>query len=339
MKYADLGEKISTKTQRWLVTGASGFIGSHLTEFLLNHNQFVTGLDNFSTSSASDFQKFKQNLSPDAQKRFSFYEADIRDLKKMISIAHEHDYVIHQAALGSVPRSVEDPIATHDSNVTGTLNMLVAAEKAKVKKFVFASSSSVYGDSQVFPQLEPHIGSPLSPYAVSKRTCELYGLNFAHVYNLPVIGLRYFNVFGPRQRPDGPYAAVIPRWIAALMKGEQTLIHGDGETSRDFCFVKNVVQANVLGAITENPESNNQLYNIALGGSTSLNELHQWISAYIEKKTGSKPPAVQNGPFRKGDIRHSKADVTKAQTLLGYTPEFQVREGLAETIESFLNQT
>lgn len=338
MNFKELGLAVGKKAQRWFVTGSAGFIGSHITEFLLQNGQTVVGFDNLSNSTPEDVDHIKNLFSRDVAARYNFIKGDICNAQDVMKASQGCDYVIHQAAVGSVPRSILDPISTHDSNVTGTLNVLVAAEKHKVKKMVFASSSSVYGDAKVFPQVEEHIGSPLSPYAVSKRTCELYAFNFAHVYQLPVIGLRYFNVFGPRQKPDGPYAAVIPKWIHALIYDEPTEIHGDGETSRDFCYVKNVVKANILAAINTNPAADSQVYNVALGGGTSLNELHHILSELISAKMGKKMQPPKYSPFRKGDIRHSKADISKVQNSLGFTPEFTVSQGLAETVASYIKK-
>ncbi len=336
MNFKELGAHISLKSQRWLVTGSAGFIGSHITEFLLHHGQNVVGYDNLSNSSQENIDHVKNVFGSEASSRYKLIKADVCNKEDLIKATQGCDYVIHQAGVGSVPRSIVDPISTHEANITGTLNVLIAAEKAKVKKVVYASSSSVYGDTQIFPQTEEHIGSPLSPYAVSKRTCEIYGLNFSHVYQLPTIGLRYFNVFGPRQKPDGPYAAVIPKWIDALINDAPTEIHGDGETSRDFCYVKNVVKANILAAISTDPAASAQIYNVALGGGTSLNELHHILSELIAAKMGKKMRPPQYSPFRKGDIRHSKADISKAQNLLSFTPEFTVSEGLADTVASYL---
>lgn len=338
MTNKELSQKLSASPKKWFVTGAAGFIGSHLVEFLLKSGQEVVGIDNFSNSSQESLAEIK-NANPNLNwNRFQFHKMDVCDQSGLFETIKGCDYVLHQAAVGSVPRSILDPISTHDSNVTGTLQVLYVAEKLKIKNVVYASSSSVYGDNKTYPQREDQIGAPLSPYAVSKRVCEIYAANFTAVYNLPTIGLRYFNVFGPRQRPDGPYAAVIPKWISAILKNQQTEINGDGTTSRDFCFVKNVVNANILAALNTDPALNGQIFNIALGGSTSLNELHQIIAELISKQTNREIPQPKYGPFRRGDIKLSCADIGKAKQLLKFTPEFSVKDGLIEAVEHYVKK-
>lgn len=305
----------------WLVTGAAGFIGSHLVETLLRDGETVVGFDNFATG-------HQRNLD-DAVKRggnaerFRFINGDITDLAACGQACSGVDYVLHQAALGSVPRSIERPLDTHRANVDGFINMLVAARDAKVKRFVYASSSSVYGDDPGLPKIEARTGRVLSPYAATKQINETYARVFERTYGLETAGLRYFNVFGPRQDPNGAYAAVMPRWFAALQKGEDCVINGDGSTSRDFCFVKNVVQANVKAATA--PGASNEVYNVAYGGKTSLLELYEMISARLGVK---RAPVFK--PFRAGDIKDSQADISLAQTKLGYAPTHSVAQGLDE---------
>lgn len=353
--------------QTWLVTGCAGFIGSHLIETLLNLNQKVVGLDNFATGHRKNLNIVRKSVGEKAWKRFHFIRGDIRKLKdcykafglKMPKLgsslkvtanrprrtAHSVDIVLHQAALGSVPRSIKDPLTTHDVNVTGFVNMLQAAKNAGVRRFVYASSSSVYGDSPVLPKREDRIGRQLSPYAVSKYTNELYAGVFGRCYGLETIGLRYFNVFGPRQDPDGPYAAVIPRWIAAIRKGDPVQIYGDGKTSRDFCYVDNVVQANLLAALRKKREETCQIYNVACGTRTSLNELYSIIQSTIQSRdrgqlprrvhpqpaalrSQAKAPPPSYLPERAGDVRHSLADILKPKHSLGYNPAIRIKSGI-----------
>lgn len=317
-------------TNRWLVTGVAGFIGSNLLETLLRLDQEVVGLDNFSTGHQHNLDEV-QGLVSDAQwGRFRMIRGDIRDQTACAEAVDGVDYVLHQAALGSVPRSIEDPVETNSSNITGFLNMLVAARDAKVRGFVYAASSSTYGDHPGLPKVEEHIGRPLSPYAVTKYVNELYADVFGRCYDFAATGLRYFNIFGPRQDPEGAYAAVIPCWFAALLRGEPVFINGDGLTSRDFCFVDNAVQANILAALAENPAARGQVYNIACGARTTLNELFGHIRELVAR---SRPEALQAEAVhrgeRKGDVRHSLADISKARTLLGYDPLFSVHDGLS----------
>lgn len=329
MNYDTLTSSLKLESRKWLITGVAGFIGSNLLEALLKLNQKVVGLDNFITGHKSNLEEVKSIVSVDRWENFIFTEGDIRDQQTCKQVCHGVDYVLHQAALGSVPRSIENPIATNENNLVGYLNMIVAAKDARVKRFVYATSSSVYGDHPDLPKLEDKVGCPLSPYAVTKKMNEAYADVFARVYGFQSIGLRYFNVFGPRQDPNGPYAAVIPKWFAALSKGAEVYIYGDGATSRDFCYVENVVQANLLAACTGNEEAINQVYNIACGERTTLNELFELIRSNVVELSPdvalAKP--VYRG-FRPGDIRHSLANISKAKMLLGYEPQYSVRKGL-----------
>lgn len=317
-----------------MVTGAAGFIGSHIVEALLSMDQSVIGIDNLSNGRMSNIAEVLALVTPTQRERFDFRVGDIRTLNDAnFEVGAPIDFILHQAALGSVPRSIENPIATHEANVTGSLHVLQFARAQAVKKIIFASSSSVYGDSAQFPQKESNVGRQLSPYAVSKRATELYAMNFGETYGLPVIGLRYFNVFGPRQRPDGPYSAVIPRWIAAMCKGERPVINGDGRVSRDFCFVKNVVKANLLAALAEASSSNQQIYNITMGGSTNLLQLYECLAANLSDIAGIRvgPPMFQ--PSRQGDLQRSQADVELAKKNLNYSPDVSVEDGLRATCE------
>jgi UDP-N-acetylglucosamine/UDP-N-acetylgalactosamine 4-epimerase len=322
-------ESLSRFVRTWLITGVAGFIGSNLLETLLKLDQVVIGLDNFATGYRHNLEEVERLVSPEQWRNFTFIEGDIRDLDTCRRACASVDYVLHQAALGSVPRSIEDPILTNAANISGFLNMLVAARDAGVRRFVYAASSSTYGDHPDLPKKESIIGKPLSPYAVTKYVNELYADVFARAYGFKSIGLRYFNVFGPRQDPDGAYAAVIPRWFAAMLHGETVFINGDGETSRDFCFIDNCVQANLLAAAAEDQDALGEVYNVACGQSTTLNELLQMIKALVAEV---RPEAIDVAPryrdFRPGDVRHSLADITKAQQLLGYEPRFSVSEGL-----------
>lgn len=327
--YEATKELLRVHPGKWLITGVAGFIGSNLLETLLNLDQVVIGLDNFATGHQRNLDEVQRSVSPTQWNRFTFFEGDIRDFETCRTVCTGIDYVLHQAALGSVPRSIEDPLLTNAANITGFLNMLTAARDAKVKRFVYAASSSTYGDHSDLPKREDKIGNPLSPYAVTKYVNELYADVFARAYGFKSIGLRYFNVFGPRQDPNGAYAAVIPKWFAAILAGEPVYINGDGETSRDFCFIDNCVQANILAATTENPEATGQVYNVAFGQRTTLNELFQLIQALVVK---TQPEAAAVKPiycdFRPGDVRHSLADIGKAERLLGYQPRVSVSEGL-----------
>lgn len=325
------------KPATWLITGVAGFIGSNLLETLLNNGQHVVGLDNFATGHQHNLDQVKTLVSDVHWANFRFIEGDIRNIATCHQACAGVDYVLHQAALGSVPRSLEDPITTNSTNIDGFLNMLVAVRDANVKRFVYAASSSTYGDHPGLPKVEGNIGKPLSPYAVTKYVNELYAEVFARCYSVQPIGLRYFNVFGPRQDPDGAYAAVIPKWIAAMVRGDKVFVNGDGETSRDFCFIDNVVQANVLAASTEKTEAVNQVYNIAVGDRTTLNQL---LTVLAENLAPRFTHLEQFKPiyrdFRSGDVRHSLADISKAHTLLGYTPTHHVGEGLSKALDWYL---
>ncbi|MFZ5652556.1 MAG: SDR family oxidoreductase [Bacillota bacterium] len=313
----------------WLVTGVAGFIGSNILEQLLKLDQTVVGLDNFSTGYKRNLEEVLSGVSAKQAGRFNFVQGDVRDLDTCRRCCEGVDIVLHQAALGSVPRSIEDPITTNQSNIDGFLNMLVAARDKKVKRFVYAASSSTYGDHPGLPKVEDRIGQPLSPYAVTKYVNELYAGVFGRVYGMECIGLRYFNIFGPRQDPDGAYAAVIPKWFSGLLRGETVYINGDGETSRDFCFIENAVQANILAGCVDDEAALGQVYNIAFGERTTLNDLFYLIRELV---VGVSPLAAGVTPvyrdFRPGDVRHSLADIGKASKLLGYAPTHSVRDGL-----------
>jgi UDP-N-acetylglucosamine 4-epimerase len=331
--FQDLQVRLATEQHTWLITGVAGFIGSNLLETLLKLDQTVVGLDNFATGHHANLSQVQSLVAPAQWARFSFIEGDIRKLDDCHRACAGVEYVLHQAALGSVPRSLEDPITTNSANIDGFLNMLVAARDAKVTRFVFAASSSTYGDHPGLPKLEDRIGKPLSPYAVTKYVNELYADVFARAYGFKTIGLRYFNIFGPRQDPNGAYAAVVPKWAAAMIKNEQVWINGDGETSRDFCYIANAVQANLLAATAVAEEATNQIYNIAVGDRTTLNELFEAMRATLEPRF---PHLKQYAPvyrdFRAGDVRHSLADVSKAQTLLGYRASHRIRDGVVEAM-------
>jgi UDP-N-acetylglucosamine 4-epimerase len=332
-------QALALNPQRWLVTGAAGFIGSHLLEELLRLDQQVVGVDNFSTGKRENLVEVHQAVSPRQWERLRFIEGDIRDPATCQDACRGVQTVLHQAALGSVPRSIENPLDCHDNNVTGTLNLLVAAREERVPRLVYASSSAVYGDDQSLPKLEKHTGFPLSPYAVSKQAGELYAGVFASLYGLKTVGLRYFNVFGPRQDPNGAYAAVIPRWIASLINDQQVTINGTGETSRDFCYVANVVQANLLAAYTDNPLALSRVYNVAVNQRTTLNELFAKLRARLVPRFGhvlhSRP---RYGEFRKGDVLHSLADIERAEKLLGYRPTHSVDQGLDAALDWYIGQ-
>ncbi|TAL71792.1 MAG: SDR family oxidoreductase [Rhodanobacter sp.] len=312
---------------KWLVTGAAGFIGSNLVEALLALGQTVVGLDNFATGYQRNLDEVERLVGPEAWSRFTFLEHDIRKLEDCQAACRDVHYVLHQAALGSVPRSIEDPLATHAANATGFLNMLVAARDAKVQTFTYAASSSTYGDEPSLPKVEDKIGHALSPYAVTKLLDEIYADVFTRCYGFKAIGLRYFNVFGPRQDPDGAYAAVIPQWLATMIKREHVYINGDGETTRDFCFVANAVQANLLAALADE-EQRNLVYNVAVGQRTSLNELFAGlVDGLAAADVHYDLPAVYRD-FRPGDVRHSLADISRAHARLGYAPTHTLLQGL-----------
>lgn len=333
-----LSDQVRSTRRRWLVTGVAGFIGSHLLETLLKLDQDVVGLDSFATGHRRNLDEVRGLVGEKAWARFSFIEGDIVDLTTCRRASEGVSLVLHQAALGSVPRSLKDPLATHAANATGFLNMLVAARDAGAQRFVYAASSSTYGDHPALPKVEENIGRPLSPYAVTKYLNELYADVFARNYGLRSVGLRYFNVFGARQDPEGPYAAVIPLWVRNMLRGEVCVINGDGETSRDFCYVADAVQANLLAALTSSNDALNQVYNVAVGNRTTLNELHALISALVRQAqpTGTILGA-EHRAFRAGDVRHSQADISKARSLLSYQPTHDVRAGLQEAIGWYVN--
>jgi UDP-N-acetylglucosamine 4-epimerase len=374
--YTQLQTRLQSESHTWLVTGVAGFIGSNLLEALLKLNQRVVGLDNFATGHQRNLDEVQSLVTPEQWRNFQFVQGDIRNLENCQRAMLFHhlplgegrgegspnysipvEYVLHQAALGSVPRSIEDPITTNETNISGFLNMLVAARDAKVKRFVYAASSSTYGDHPALPKVEDNIGKPLSPYAVTKLVNEIYADVFARTYGFKTIGLRYFNVFGPRQDPNGAYAAVIPKWIASMIQGEPVFINGDGETSRDFCYIDNTVQANLLAATVTAPPPTpviasearqsmsplpspvNQVYNVAVGDRTTLNELYEQLQinllpSYPHLK--GVQPVYRD--FRAGDVRHSLADISKAATLLGYQPTHRIGEGLKVAMEWYVHK-
>lgn len=337
-KYQELKPALKAKPATWLVTGVAGFIGSNLLETLLKLNQKVIGLDNFSTGHRHNLDQVKALVTPAQWQSFRLIEGDIRNLADCTAACNGVDYVLHQAALGSVPRSLEDPILTNENNITGFLNMLVAARDAQVRRFVYAASSSTYGDHPGLPKVEDLIGKPLSPYAVTKYVNELYADVFSRCYGFKTIGLRYFNIFGQRQDPAGAYAAVIPKWVASMIKNEPVFINGDGETSRDFCYIDNTVQANLLAATTDNPDAVGQVYNVAVGDRTSLNQLFEGIRSLLEPRfphLKDFKPSYRD--FRAGDVRHSLADISKAQNRLGYVPSHHIGEGLKVAMDWYVN--
>lgn len=332
--YERVCSQLEKEPKKWLITGVAGFIGSNLLEKLLALGQEVVGLDNFSTGKRENLDEVERIVGRERWKNFKFIEGDLRDLDICMAACSNVDIVLHQGAIGSVPRSIEYPADTHSANATGALNIFVSAKEKRVKRVVYASSSAVYGDEPTLPKVEHRIGKPLSPYAATKLVNEIYADVFSRVYKIELIGLRYFNVFGPRQDPEGPYAAVIPRWISAMLKNQPVFIYGDGETSRDFCYVANVVQANILSALTDNQEALNRVYNIAVGQRTTLNQL---FSTIREKLLASVSGLKINEPvyedFRPGDIRHSLADITLAKNLLGYQPTHTLADGLEEALD------
>jgi UDP-N-acetylglucosamine 4-epimerase len=339
-RYNEIKEQLTESPKSWLITGVAGFIGSNLLETLLLLNQKVIGLDNFATGHQHNLDEVKALVSDEQWKNFSFIEGDIRnygDCEKALSPENTKiDYVLHQAALGSVPRSIADPVLTNSANITGFLNMLTAAKNAKTLSFTYAASSSTYGDHPALPKIEENIGNPLSPYAVTKYVNELYANVFAKTYEFKAIGLRYFNVFGKRQDPNGAYAAVIPKWTSTMVNNEELFINGDGETSRDFCFIENVVQMNILAA-TAGEEAKDEVYNVAVGDRTTLNDLFSSIKeALISNGIDVKiKPTYRD--FRVGDVRHSQADISKAKQGLGYQPEFVIAQGIDKAMPGTLN--
>lgn len=327
-QYEETQAQLNHEPKIWLITGVAGFIGSNLLEALLKLNQRVVGLDDLSTGYQRNLTEVQQLVSPEQWSRFKFFQGDIRNLTDCQKACDGVDYVLHQAALGSVPRSIKDPVLTNAINITGFLNMLVAARDAKVLNFVYAASSSTYGDHPDLPKIEEKIGKPLSPYAVTKYVNEIYADVFSRSYDFDSIGLRYFNVFGPRQDPNGAYAAVIPKWAAALLKNESVYINGDGETSRDFCYVANVIQANLLAALTTDSSAKNQVYNVALGDRTTLNTLFVLLRDALGPNRINQAVQPTYREFRVGDILHSQANISKAKKLLSYLPTHTVSDGI-----------
>ncbi len=345
LAYQEVQKKLKFQPKTWLITGVAGFIGSNLLEKLLKLDQRVVGLDNFFTGYSHNLDEVKALVTAEQWERFHFIKGDVCNLdscKEAMIWKHKTqnqsvDFVLHQAALGSVPRSIEDPINTNRSNIDGFLNILVSARDAKVKNFVYAASSSTYGDHPDLPKVEDKIGKPLSPYAVTKLVNELYADVFATAYGFSCIGLRYFNIFGRRQDPEGAYAAVIPKWIDSILKGEQVYINGDGETSRDFCYIDNAVQANLLAATVEEKSAKNQVYNIAVGERTTLNQLYKIISETLVVHKKIKVGNSINRDFRAGDVRHSLANITKVKQLLGYQPSHTLVQGINEAMVWYVN--
>jgi UDP-N-acetylglucosamine 4-epimerase len=334
-RYQQVQQHLRAAPRSWLVTGCAGFIGSNLLEALLKLDQRVVGLDNFATGYQHNLDEVQASVSAEQWSNFRFIQGDIREVSTCAQAVAGVEFVLHQAALGSVPRSLADPVTTNDVNISGFLNMLVAARDAKVQSFVYAASSSTYGDHPALPKVEDQIGKPLSPYAVTKYVNELYADVFASSYGVKTIGLRYFNVFGKRQDPEGAYAAVIPKWIAAMLGGEAVSVNGDGETSRDFCFVDNAVQANILAAMAGD-EGTNQVYNVAVNARTSLNVLHQHLVSTLAENAVAYSLAPNYRDFRAGDVRHSQADISKAQILLGYQPTHTILQGLQTAMPWYL---
>jgi len=342
-RYEEVKQTLLETPKTWLITGVAGFIGSNLLETLLLLNQKVVGLDNFATGHQHNLDEVKGFVNPEQWQNFRFIEGDIRNYETcQQAISSEDgnvDYILHQAALGSVPRSIADPILTNSANITGFLNMLTAAKEANVSSFTYAASSSTYGDHPVLPKVEENIGNPLSPYAVTKYVNELYANVFARTYGFKTIGLRYFNVFGKRQDPNGAYAAVIPKWTASMIKDEEFFINGDGETSRDFCFIENTIQMNILAA-TAPDDTKDEVYNVAVGDRTTLNDLFGSIKTALIKNDINVSMEPTYRDFRAGDVRHSQADISKAKNALGYSPEFRIAEGIGKAMPwyvKFLN--
>jgi UDP-N-acetylglucosamine 4-epimerase len=338
-KYDEVKKQLKQTPKVWLITGVAGFIGSNLLETLLLLNQKVIGLDNFATGHQHNLDEVQSEVSSEQWLNFTFIKGDIRnfeDCQQALTVdSLTVDYILHQAALGSVPRSIADPILTNSANITGFLNMLTAAKDAKVSTFVYAASSSTYGDHPALPKVEDNIGKPLSPYAVTKYVNELYAEVFHKTYGLNATGLRYFNVFGKRQDPDGAYAAVIPKWTAAMIENQDLFINGDGETSRDFCFVENAVQANILAA-TATDEGKNQVFNVALGDRTTLNELFSSLAEALSSNNVSYTKKAIYREFRAGDVRHSQADISKAKELIGFQPEYRIQQGIDKAMPWYI---
>jgi UDP-N-acetylglucosamine 4-epimerase len=341
-RYEQLQEYLKDNQRSWLITGVAGFIGSNLLEKLLILNQKVVGLDSFDTGYQHNIEEAIKDANNftnrDLSCNFKFVKGDIKNLSDCRKACEHVDYVLHQAALGSVPRSIENPINTNETNINGFVNMLIASKDAEVKSFVYAASSSSYGDNPDLPKIENMTGNPLSPYAVTKLVNELYASVFAKNYDFKCIGLRYFNIFGKRQDPNGAYAAVIPKWVAAILNNDEVFINGDGETSRDFCYIDNTIQMNILAATTENSDALDQVYNVALNDRTSLNDLYYMIEdKLIQKVEGLKKKKPTYREFRSGDVRHSQASIQKAKNLLDYEPKYKISEGMDEAIDWYIN--
>ncbi|MGI1677484.1 MAG: Vi polysaccharide biosynthesis UDP-N-acetylglucosaminuronic acid C-4 epimerase TviC [Cellvibrionaceae bacterium] len=334
-RYEELKKDLQKNPKTWLVTGVAGFIGSNLLETLLKLNQKVVGLDNFATGHQRNLDEVQGLVTPEQWALFDFIKGDIREIEDCKKAVGGVDYVLHQAALGSVPRSINDPATTNAVNISGFLNMLIAAKDEEVSSFTYAASSSTYGDHPALPKLEENIGNPLSPYAVTKYVNELYADVFSRTYGFKSIGLRYFNVFGQRQDPDGAYAAVIPKWTASMIKGEDVFINGDGETSRDFCFIENTVQMNLLAA-TADDESKNEVYNVAVGDRTTLNTLYEAIKTALSENKIKVDGDLVYRDFRAGDVRHSQADISKAKEKLDYKPDFRILEGIQKAMPWYI---
>lgn len=337
-QYQTVCEQLQQTPKTWLITGVAGFIGSNLLETLLKLNQKVVGLDNFATGHQYNLDEVQSQVSAEQWANFRFIKGDIRNLADCQKACADVDYVLHEAALGSVPRSIADPITTNETNISGFLNMLTAARDAGVSSFTYAASSSTYGDHPALPKVEEHIGHPLSPYAVTKYVNELYADVFARAYGFKSIGLRYFNVFGKRQDPNGAYAAVIPKWTASMIAGDDVFINGDGETSRDFCFIENTVQANILAATTTDENAKNQVYNVAVGDRKTLNELYRAIQNALAENgvQYDKDPIYRD--FRAGDVRHSQASIAKIQQHLGYAPQYKIAEGIQLAMQWYVHK-
>jgi UDP-N-acetylglucosamine 4-epimerase len=335
-RYDDIKKQLQKEPKVWLITGVAGFIGSNLLETLLLLNQKVVGLDNFATGHQRNLDEVQGLVSKEQWQRFDFIDGDIRNYQDCEKAVTKVDYVLHQAALGSVPRSIADPLTTNAANITGFLNILQAAKEAKVSSFTYAASSSTYGDHPALPKVEENIGNPLSPYAVTKYVNELYAGVYAKTYGFKTIGLRYFNVFGKRQDPNGAYAAVIPKWTAAMINGDDVFINGDGETSRDFCYIDNTVQMNILAATASN-DAKDEVYNVAVGDRTTLNDLFSAIKrSLIKNNVNVSVEPIYRG-FREGDVRHSQADISKAKAALVYDPKFKIKNGIAKAMSWYLS--
>ncbi|MDA0149385.1 NAD-dependent epimerase/dehydratase family protein [Vibrio sp. LaRot3] len=336
LNFSEVSQHLKSNPRTWMLTGCAGFIGSNLLEYLLSHDQKVIGLDNFATGHQHNLDDVQSIVSPSQWQNFEFIKGDIREPNDYAHMLEKVDYVLHQAALGSVPRSINDPVTSNNVNIDGFLNVLNAAKDAKVKNFVYAASSSTYGDHPALPKLEENIGKPLSPYAVTKYVNELYADVFSRTYDFNSIGLRYFNVFGPRQDPNGAYAAVIPKWAAAIIENDTIYVNGDGETSRDFCFIKNVIEANIRCALST-PDSA-KVYNVAVGDRTSLNTLIDIMISEANQcgTTYSKDPVHRD--FRAGDVRHSQASIEKITNDVGYKASYSIRQGLAIAMKWYIEK-